>query len=347
MNHIQWMGRELKILDQRKLPGQVKYLYLSTIEDCYRSIVSMQVRGAPLIGVVGAFGLALLAQNIEEKSKKEFLERIKKGAQYISNARPTAYNLEYCVNVVLTSIKDQKNIEEMKKEAIRKALEIMKIEEKNSRRIGELGETLLEDGDTVLTHCNAGALATVKYGTALAPIRIAIEKGKCIYVIATETRPAQQGARLTAWELSEDHIPVTVIADTAVGYLMKKKMITKVIVGADRITSDGYVFNKIGTYQVAVLAAKHQIPFYVTAPSTTFDLCITHEKVIIEERETKEITTIGRKRVVPKGVRVYNPVFDETPPRLIKAIITEKEIISPPYNKSISRMFSNRVYKKT
>jgi len=342
MNHIQWIENRLKIIDQRKLPGQVKYLYLYDIEDCYRSIVSMQIRGAPLIGVVGAFGLALLAKNMKTESTKEFLEKIEKGAEYLSNARPTAHNLRYCVGLVLKAIKAQKSISKMQEEAVKEALEIMKIEEENSRKIGEFGEPLLKDGDTVLTHCNAGALATIKYGTALAPIRIAVEKGKCIYVIATETRPAQQGARLTAWELSEDKIPVTVIVDTAVGYSMKKGLIKKVIVGADRITADGYVFNKIGTYQIAVLAAEHHIPFYVAAPSSTFDLKTDHNKVIVEEREAKEITTIGKKRIVPMGVRIFNPVFDETPPTLVKAIITEKGVILPPYDKSISRIISDR-----
>jgi len=341
MNHIQWIDNRLKIVDQSKLPGQIKYLYLDDIEDCYRSIVSMQIRGAPLIGVVGAFGLALLAKNMKTESTKEFLEKIDEGAEYLSNARPTAYNLRSCVGFVLKAIKAQKRISKMKEEAVKKALEIMKIEEENSRKIGEFGEPLLENGDTVLTHCNAGSLATIKYGTALAPIRVAIENGKCIYVIVTETRPAQQGARLTAWELSEDRIPVTVIVDTAVGYSMKRGLINKVIVGADRITADGYVFNKIGTYQIAVLAARHHIPFYVAAPSSTFDLKTVHNKVVVEEREVKEIAIIGSKRIVPIGVRIFNPVFDETPPALVKAIITEKGVILPPYVKSISRIISN------
>jgi methylthioribose-1-phosphate isomerase len=343
MNHIQWTKNRLKIIDQSKLPGQVKYLYLGDLEDCYRSIVSMQVRGAPLIGVVGAFGLALLAINIKTDSMKEYLEKIEKGAAYLSDARPTAYNLRYCVGLVLKAIKTQNGINEMKEQAINEALTIMMTEEENSKKIGEFGESLLEDGDTVLTHCNAGALATIKYGTALAPIRIAVERGKCLYVTATETRPGQQGARLTAWELFADGIPVTVIADTAVGYLMSKGMIKKVIVGADRITSDGYVFNKIGTYQIAVLAAEHHIPFYVAAPSSTFDLKTAHNEVVIEEREAKEIAIVGRKRIVPKGVRVFNPVFDETPPTFVEAIITEKGIILPPYFESIRNTIPDRI----
>jgi len=342
MNHIEWTGKELRILDQRKLPGQIKFIDLRTIEDCYQAITSMQIRGAPLIGVVGAFGLALLAYNIKAKSKEEFLERVVKGVEYISNARPTAYNLKYCVQLVFKAVQSQRNVDSMKSEAIRKAIEIMSTEEEFSRRIGENGESLLEDGDTVLTHCNAGELATIKYGTALAPIRIAVDRGKCIYVIATETRPAQQGARLTAWELERYGIPVTVVTDTAVGHLMKKRMVDKVIVGADRITADGYVFNKIGTYQVAVLAKEHRIKFYVAAPTSTFDFDLTHDAVVIEEREAKEITTIGRKRIVPRGVRVYNPVFDITPPTLINSIISEKGIVNPPFDKNISRVIGNR-----
>jgi len=343
MNHIRWTKNRLKVIDQRKLPGQIKYLYLDNLEDCYKSIVSMQVRGAPLIGVVGAFGLALLAKNIKTESINEFLEQIEKGAAQLSSARPTAYNLKYCVGLVLKAIKAQRSINAMKEGAVNEALKIMMAEEENSRKIGEYGESLLEDGDTILTHCNAGALATIKYGTALAPIRIATEKGKCVYVIATETRPGQQGARLTAWELFTDNIPVTVIVDTAVGYLMRKGVVKKVIVGADRITVDGYVFNKIGTYQIAVLAAEHNIPFYVAAPSSTFDLKTAHSEVIIEEREVKEITSIGNKRIVPLGVRVLNPVFDETPPTLVDAIVTEKGVILPPYVENIRKMIPERI----
>ncbi|MGQ9781298.1 MAG: S-methyl-5-thioribose-1-phosphate isomerase [Nitrososphaeria archaeon] len=342
MNHIEWTGEGLKIIDQRRLPGQVKHLYLRSLEDCFRSIVQMQVRGAPLIGIVGAFGLALFARDLKARSKEEFLEKIKSAAKYISNARPTAYNLEYCVQLVSKAVQSQKDIDSMKYEATRKAIEIMNAEEEYSRRIGENGEPLLEDGDTILTHCNAGELATIKYGTALAPIRVAAEKGKCIYVIATETRPAQQGARLTAWELAQNKIPVTVVADTAVGYLMEKRMVNKVIVGADRITADGYVFNKIGTYQIAVLAWEHKIPFYVAAPTSTFDPHLTREAIVIEERGAKEIAEVGRKRIVPKGVRVYNPVFDRTPPTLIRSIISEKGVLYPPFDKSISRMAGNR-----
>ncbi|MEM3403513.1 MAG: S-methyl-5-thioribose-1-phosphate isomerase [Nitrososphaeria archaeon] len=341
MNHIEWTGKELRILDQRALPGQIKFVNLRSIEDCYQAISSMQIRGAPLIGVVGAFGLALLAYNAKAKSKEEFLKKIMEGVEYISNARPTAYNLKHCVQLVFKALQSKENVDLMRSEAIKKAIEIMNKEEEFSRKIGENGETLLEDGDTILTHCNAGELATIKYGTALAPIRIAIERGKCIYVVATETRPAQQGARLTAWELKQYGVPTTVVTDTAVGYLMRRRLIDKVIVGADRITLDGYVFNKIGTYQVAVLAKEHNIKFYVAAPTSTFDPHLTHDAVVIEERKAEEITMIGRKRIVPKGVRVYNPVFDITPPTLISAIISEKGILNLPFDKNISRILDN------
>ncbi|MEM2073637.1 MAG: S-methyl-5-thioribose-1-phosphate isomerase [Nitrososphaeria archaeon] len=340
MRHIEWTGKCLKIIDQRKLPGKVNYAYLENLEEFYKAIVEMKVRGAPLIGVVGAFAIAVLAQKIWTKNKIEFLKKIGEGVNYILGSRPTAYNLQYCVNFVYKKIRECKSIEDMKRVSIEAAQELMKTEIENSRRIGEYGETLLNEGDTVLTHCNAGELATIAYGTALAPIRIAHEKGKCVYVIATETRPAQQGARLTAWELLKEKIPVTVIADTAVGYVMSKGMVDKVIVGADRITREGYVFNKIGTYQIAVLAREHNLPFYVAAPTSTFDINIEHDKVVIEERDTNEIAFVGRKRIVAKGAKVYNPVFDKTPPTLIRAIITEKGIIYPPFEKSISKLFS-------
>jgi methylthioribose-1-phosphate isomerase len=342
MKHIQWTGKSLKILDQRKLPTQVRYNHLDDIHDCYEAIVSMQIRGAPIIGIVGAFGLALFAQRIDNLSPKEALEKLEKGAEYISSARPTAYNLRYCVDSVLESLKEQNDIKEIKKKAVEKALELMENEKENSRMIGEYGAKLLKDGDTVLTHCNAGALATIEYGTALAPIRIATEKGKCIYTIVTETRPAQQGARLTTWELNQDRIPVTLISDTAVGYVMKNDMVDKVIVGADRITAEGYVFNKIGTYQIAVLAKEHNIPFYVAAPSSTFDLDIMEDEVVIEERDSSEITTIGGKRIAPKGIRIFNPVFDCTPPSIVKAIISEKGTIYPPYRENIRKVFFNQ-----
>jgi methylthioribose-1-phosphate isomerase len=342
MRHIEWKGDSLKILDQRKLPGKIEYAYLKDLEEFHQAIVEMKVRGAPLIGVVGAFAVAALAQEIDAKSKEEFLKEIEKGAEYILSTRPTAYNLKYCVNTVLKRISECEKIEDMRKVAVEEALKLFDMEKENSRKIGEYGEKLLNDGDTVLTHCNAGELATVAYGTALAPIRIACEKKKCIYVIVTETRPAQQGARLTSWELLKAKIPVTVVADTAVGYIMSKGMVDKVIVGADRITGEGYVFNKIGKYQIAVLAKKHNIPFYVAAPTSTFDTNIEHEKVVIEERSVDEIVFVGRKRVVARGVKVYNPVFDKTPPNLIDAIITEKGTLYPPFEKSISTLFSNQ-----
>ncbi len=340
MRHIEWTGEFLKIIDQRKLPGKVDYVCLENLEEFYKAIVEMKVRGAPLIGVVGAFAIALLAQKIKADSREEFLKKIEDGVNYILGSRPTAYNLQYCVNFVYNGIREYEHIEDMKRVAIEKAQELIKVEMENSRRIGEYGEKLLNDGDRILTHCNAGELATIAYGTALAPIRIAYEKGKCVYVIVTETRPAQQGARLTAWELLKEKIPVTVIADTAVGHIMSKGMIDKIIVGADRITREGYVFNKIGTYQIAILAKEHNLPFYVAAPTSTFDTNIDHDKVVIEERDANEIVFAGRKRIVAKGVKVYNPVFDKTPPNLIRAIITEKGIIYPPFEKSISKLFS-------
>ena len=342
MRHIEWKGDFLKILDQRRLPGKIEYAYLKDLEEFHQAIVKMKVRGAPLIGVVGAFAVAALAQKIDAKNKEEFLKEIEKGAEYILSTRPTAYNLKYCVNNVLKRIRECEKIEDMRKVAVEEALKLFDMEKENSRKIGEYGEKLLNDGDRVLTHCNAGELATVAYGTALAPIRIACEKKKCVYVIVTETRPAQQGARLTSWELLKEKIPVTVIADTAVGYIMSKGMVDKVIVGADRITREGYVFNKIGTYQIAVLAKEHNIPFYVAAPTSTFDTDIEHEKVVVEERSVDEIVFVGRKRVVARGVKVYNPVFDKTPPNLIDAIITEKGTLYPPFEKSISTLFSNQ-----
>jgi len=344
MKHIEWTGRCLRVIDQRKLPGKIEYVKLERIEEFHRAIVEMKVRGAPLIGIVGAFAIAALAQRIEAKGREEFLNEIEKGAEYILSTRPTAYNLKYCLNHVCEKIRKCEKIDEMRRAAVDGAMELMEMEKENSRRIGEYGEELLNDGETILTHCNAGELATVAYGTALAPIRIAHERKKCVYVIVSETRPAQQGARLTAWELLNAKIPVTVIADTAVGYVMSKGLIDKVIVGADRITSEGYVFNKIGTYQIAVLAKEHKIPFYVAAPTSTFDPTTRHDQVVVEERGVEEIVFSGRRRIVAKGVRVYNPVFDKTPPNLVSAIITERGVLYPPFEKSISTLVSTKSF---
>ncbi|BBE41574.1 Methylthioribose-1-phosphate isomerase [Conexivisphaera calida] len=318
----------LRVLDQRALPTRIRWRDVDGAESARDAIKTMVVRGAPLIGVVGAFGLAL-----ELSRRDPGPEAARALAERVSSARPTAVNLPRAVSRVLDSyLRGGAN------EALREAESILEYERESARMIGVHGEQLLMDGDVVLTHCNAGALATVEYGTALAPIRVAIEMGKRIRVIADETRPVLQGARLTAFELVKDGIDTTLISDTMVGYAMSKGLVNKVIVGADRVLMDGHVFNKIGTYQVAILARTHHVPFYVAMPLSTLDPTSSPEDVVIEERDPKEVLYVRGRRIAPRGVKVMNPAFDMTPPEYVSAIITERGIAEPPYRESLTEL---------
>jgi len=319
MRPIRISDGNVEVLDQRLLPIREKWVKISSYEDAYSAIKTMVVRGAPLIGVVAAFGLALTAPSKD----------LDAAATKLKSARPTAINLAWAVDRVLNAAK---NSADSYKAAYNEAMNIFNEELSNARKIGENGERFFEDGDTVLTHCNAGALATVDYGTALAPIRIAKERGKKLRVYATETRPVMQGARLTTYELLKDGFDVTLIADTAVGYTMLMGRIDKVIVGADRVLRDGTTMNKIGTFQVATMAKRFNIPFYVALPSSTLDLVSELKDVKIEERDSSELTQIRGRRTAPKGVGIYNPAFDITPPDLITAIITERGVYYPPFD---------------
>jgi methylthioribose-1-phosphate isomerase len=255
--------------------------------------------------------------------------------------RPTAINLKWGLDRVLEEAKKYDGVDDIKKHTILQAIRMSHDDVAINKMLGKLGSDLINDGEVVMTHCNAGALATVSYGTALGVIRSVIESGKKVSVIATETRPVMQGSRLTAFELMHDGIDVSLIPDTAVGYLMSNKMIDKVVVGADRILKSGHVFNKIGTYQVALLAKVHNIPFYVAAPLSTFDMNNSEEDIVIEERSVDEVVKIGEKRIAPVGVRIFNPAFDVTSPDLITGIITEKGIIYPPYELNLRPLFQS------
>ena len=305
--------KELILIDQRKLPNKLEYFICKTYEDVAYAIKDMVVRGAPAIGVSAAYGLALAEINGDD---------IYKAYEVLKNTRPTAVNLFWALDRCLTAYKEGKSI-------LDEAKKIHEEDIETCRKIGMIGEKLIDDGDTILTHCNAGALATSAYGTALSVIRFAFYNGKKIRVIADETRPRLQGAKLTAFELSYEGIPVKVITDNTAGFLMQKGEIDKIIVGADRILADGTVYNKIGTYSLAVLAKYHGIPFYVAAPLSTFDLKSREEDVIIEERGEDEVAYIDGVRIMPKEVGCYNYAFDKTPPDLITAIITEKGIVKP------------------
>ena len=325
-------------IDQTKLPKKLVYVRCKNYKEVADVIRKLVVRGAPAIGVSAAFGLALAAQQSNAKTLPELMTDLNNASKVLQATRPTAVNLFWALERVMGKSMRAKTIHEAKRAVLNEALKMAKEDIETNRKIGAHGLTLLNDGDIVLTHCNAGSLATVAYGTALGVIRTARESGKRLSVIATETRPVMQGSRLTAFELLHDGIDVSLITDTAVGHMMAMGAINHVIVGADRVLHTGHVFNKIGTYQVAILANKHNVPFYVAAPLSTFDFESNPDDVIIEDRSVDEVVKVGKKRIAPKGVRVFNPAFDMTPPELITGIITEKGVLKPPFEKNLKAL---------
>ncbi len=335
---VSWKDNAVVMIDQTKLPNKLEFVKCTSYEQVADCIKKLVIRGAPAIGAAAAMGLALAAVKSKAKTPNELMRELETAFQVLRGTRPTAVNLFWALERVMQKARGQSSVKTIKDAVLNEALMVAKEDISANKQMGSFGAALIEDGDVVLTHCNAGALATVAYGTALGVLRAAKEKGKRINVIATETRPVLQGARLTAFELKHDGIDVTVAPDTAVGSLMARGMIKKVIVGADRVLRTGHVFNKIGTYQVAILANKHKIPFYVAAPVSSFDLKSGPDQVTIEERSFDEVTGMGGTRVVPKGVRVFNPAFDVTPPELISGIITEKGVLNPPYDMSIKTL---------
>jgi len=319
----------IQYIDQTLLPGEYKIVGCTETERLITAIRRLEIRGAPALGVAGGFGVALAAATCEEKTFPAFLDAVAKESGKIGDSRPTAVNLSWGVDRVLARVMAAKDIPGARAIALEEAQAIAAEDTLCCHAIGDHGAALLPDRCTVLTHCNAGALACSSWGTALGVIRSAVEAGKRISVIACETRPLLQGARLTAWELSHDGIPVTVITDSMAAHMMRKGLIDAVIVGADRITEDA-VFNKIGTYMHAVCARHHKIPFYVAAPVSTFDATKKEQDVIIEERGREELAELGNRTLIPEGVPVKNYAFDATPVALVTAIITEKGIIKPP-----------------
>jgi methylthioribose-1-phosphate isomerase len=339
---IDWEGDHVVMLDQRELPGREIYLRLKTHREVADAITTLAIRGAPAIGVAGAMGVALGALEQEDTSKEVFLHRIAGVAETLVGTRPTAVNLRWAIERmkrVMDRFPDAV-VTRLKTELVAEAKRLKDEDIQINHAMGAHGQTLLSNGDTVLTHCNAGALATAGFGTALGVIYAAVNSGKKITVYADETRPVLQGARLTAWELTRAGIPTTVIADNMAASLMAKGRIHKVIVGADRIAANGDVANKIGTYGVAVCARHHGIPFYVAAPLSTVDICCpTGGQIPIEEREAREVAEHGGKRLIPENVSVYNPAFDVTPAALVSAIITEKGVVQSPNEASLRRLF--------
>ena len=334
MPALHWNRGVLTLLDQTKLPGEVTHITTDDYRVVAKAIKELQVRGAPAIGAAAAFGLGLAAKEIAPSAGEDFPGKLAEAAGFLKAQRPTAVNLFWAIDRMLSvaarfhSAPPDVIYAALEAEAVSIAAEDAAV----NRRMGAHGAALIKDGATILTHCNAGQLATVDFGTALGVIRAAWQQGKKLHVYADETRPLLQGARLTTWELMQDNIPVTLITDNMAGYVMKEGLIDCVIVGADRIAANGDTANKIGTYSVAVLAKEHNIPFYVAAPLSTFDFALASgEQIPIEERSADEVTHITGRRIAPAGVRVFNPAFDVTPHKYIAALITEKGIVYPPY----------------
>lgn len=336
---VEWLDGKLRILDQSKLPWEQVFAELTDYRGVVSAIKEMKVRGAPAIGVVAAYGVVVGALGIKAENRDEFLLQLKEVTQAIAASRPTAVNLSRAIDRMTKAAAGGRSVAEIREWLLREARQIHEEEIRATRQLSLLGAELIKDGYTVLTHCNAGALATAGYGTALGIIRAATEQGKRVSVFATETRPLLQGARLTTWELMQENIPVTLITDSMAGYFMRKRCIECVIVGADRITANGDVANKIGTYTLAVLAKENGIPFYVAAPTSTIDLSLASgEMVPIEERSPEEITSICGLPIAPQGVEAVNPAFDVTPHEYVSAIVTEKEIVREPYEQELARI---------
>ncbi len=336
---IEWLGNRVRLLDQTRLPGAEVYLELEDYRDIASAITELKIRGAPAIGVAGGYGVALGALEIETKSRDEFLGKLGDVIQAIAATRPTARNLFRAIDRMEQIATVGEGIDQTKRALIDQAVKIHSEEAAATKRLSQFGAELIQDGFTILTHCNAGPLATTGYGTALGVIKWAHEQGKKIKVLATETRPLLQGARITTWELKRADIPVTLITDSMAGYFISRGEISCVIVGADRIAANGDTANKIGTYSLAVLAKENGIPFYVAAPTTTIDSSLASgEKIPIEQRSPQEVTHIQGVSIAPEGINVANPAFDVTPHRYITAIITERGIIREPYGEGLGKI---------
>ena len=338
---IEWKKDRVRILDQRRLPHEIRYIDCKEASSVAEAIRTLAVRGAPAIGVAAAMGIALAAQKIRSIQPAVFRKGLESAFQKIREARPTAVNLFWAVDRMERVLNQHlgQDVPDLKRRLEVEALQILDEDVEVNRKIGECGKALIRDGDRILTHCNAGALATAGHGTALAVLYAAWAEGKRFHVFVDETRPLFQGARLTAWELMQAKIPVTLITDSMAGWVMKKRGINLVLVGADRIARNGDTANKIGTYGLAILAKWHGIPFYVAAPTSTIDLTLGNGSGIpIEERDPSEVTHVQERPIAPKGAKAFNPAFDVTPQFLIKGIITEKGIIQKPFAGRLKRI---------
>jgi methylthioribose-1-phosphate isomerase len=336
MRTIEWKDGTVSFIDQTKLPGKVSIIKCADYECVARAIETMQIRGAPAIGVAAAMGIALAAEQGRKLELGLLKGRLSEATKRLGSTRPTARNLFWALQRMEAVWSHAETTDSLVSAIVKEARAVAEEDVVLCKLIGSLGASLISDGDRILTHCNEGGLACVEHGTALGVIRSAFSQGKKLFVYATETRPLLQGARLTAFELKSEGIPFKLITDNMVAYVMKKGLVDKVIVGADRITRKGDVVNKIGTYGIAVLARFHGIPFYVAAPSSTIDYMAKAEEIVIEERKPEEVLYIAGRRVAPKGVAVLNPAFDLTSSELVTAIITEGGVFSQPYDFSPS-----------
>jgi len=339
MKVIEWLGDRVRILDQTRLPREEVYLELSRYQDIASAITELKIRGAPAIGVAGAYAVALGALKIKAVAKGELLGKLRGISQTIASTRPTARNLFRAIDRMQQVAEAGGDIEQIKTALVSEAIKIQTEEAEATIKLSQLGAGLIGDGFTILTHCNTGALATAGYGTALGVIKKAWEQGKKLKVFATETRPLLQGARITAWELNKAGIPFTLITDSMAGYFISRGEVNCVIVGADRIAANGDTANKIGTYTLAVLAKEHGVPFYVAAPTTTIDLTLASGvQIPIEQRSGEEVTHIQGVAIAPEGTKAANPAFDITPHKYITAIITENGIIREPYGEGMKKI---------
>ncbi|WP_227935101.1 S-methyl-5-thioribose-1-phosphate isomerase [Alkalihalobacillus deserti] len=337
---VQWSDTHITLLDQRLLPGKIEFLSLTTIEDVWDAIFQLKVRGAPAIGIAAAYGLALWTQQTQLANFDKFRSELEKQGAYLESSRPTAVNLFWAVKRILSVVEQASTVETAKKIILTEAKLIEKEDEGVCRSIGEYAIDLFQDEDILLTHCNAGGIATARYGTALAPFYIAKERGLNLKAYASETRPVLQGARLTAWELQQLGVDVTLITDNMVAHTIKSKGITAVIVGADRIAANGDTANKIGTYGLALIAKALGVPFYVAAPLSTIDIATSSgEEIEIEERHPDEVRTLNGQAITTPDMKVFNPAFDVTPSELITGIITEKGMIQGDYQTKLADLF--------
>ncbi|MDA0838359.1 MAG: S-methyl-5-thioribose-1-phosphate isomerase [Planctomycetota bacterium] len=341
---IEWaggIGGHVRMIDQTKLPTELEIIDCKTIEEIWDAIKQLKVRGAPAIGIAAGMGVVVGIKDSAAQDFESFEKEVHQASDYLATSRPTAVNLFWALERMkrVAAASSELQIPEIKERLLKEAIDILEEDKRLCRRIGEAGAALLADGQGVLTHCNAGGLATGEYGTALAVIFMAHEQGKKLKVYADETRPLLQGARLTSWELMQAGVDCTLICDSAAAEVMKEGRVQAVVVGADRIAANGDVANKIGTYMLSILAKEHDIPFYVAAPHSTFDLNIASgDDIPIEERPSEEITEGFGRRTAPEGVKTYSPAFDVTPAKYIKAIITDRGVLYPPYEEKIRRV---------